>query len=158
MGKNILFLGLDIRKPRIANYLNIPKQKGVSEYLSGANLSPEDLICKTDYPGLDIVQAGSIPPNPNELLMSPKLDELMSYYREKYDYIILDTAPVGIVADTLLLDRISDMTLYVSRIGHVHRNSIKNINELVENDSLRNLYVVANGVDNKGSKGYGYGY
>ena len=158
MGKKILFMGLDIRKPRIADYLNIPKQKGVSEYLSGANLSPEDLIYKTDYPGLDVVQAGSIPPNPNELLMSPKLDELMSYYREKYDYILLDTAPVGIVADTLLLDRISDMTLYVSRIGHVHRNSIKNINELVENDSLRNLYVVANGVDSKGSKGYSYGY
>lgn len=158
MDKKVLFMGLDIRKPRIAEYLNIPKQKGVSEYLSGANLTPEDLIYKTNYSNLDVVQAGAIPPNPNELLMSRRLEELMDYYRGKYDYIILDTAPSGIVSDTFLLDRISDMTLYVSRIGHVHKNSIKHINEIIENDSLKNLYVVANGVDKKGSKGYGYGY
>ncbi|MDL2323270.1 polysaccharide biosynthesis tyrosine autokinase, partial [Bacteroidales bacterium OttesenSCG-928-A17] len=158
MDKKVLFMGLDIRKPRIADYLNIPKGKGVSEYLSGADINPASLICSTKYPNLDVVQAGAIPPNPNELLMSPKLDELMNYYREKYDYIVVDTAPIGIVSDTFLLDRISDISLYVSRIGHVHKNSIKHINEIIDNDSLKNLFIVANGVDKKGSKGYGYGY
>jgi len=159
-GKKVLLAGLDIRKPRLAEYLGLPKVKGISNYLSDGGLSPDDLIQKSGiHPNLEIVQAGPVPPNPNELLMEDGLDELFKYYRTKYDYIIVDTAPVGIVSDTFLLDRIADITLYVSRIGYVHKDSVKNINIIVEKNSLRNLYVVANGIKlGEKNGGYGYGY
>jgi len=159
-GKKVLLAGLDIRKPRLAEYLDLPKVNGITNYLSEEGLSPENLIQKSGiHPNLEIVQAGAVPPNPNELLMEDGLDELFNYYRTKYDYIIVDTAPVGIVSDTFLLDRLADITLYVSRIGYVHKDSVKNINTIVEKDSLKNLYVVANGVDlGEKNGGYGYGY
>lgn len=161
-GKKVLLAGLDIRKPRLAEYLNLPKINGITNFLSEDNFSPEDLIQKSGiHSNLEIVQAGAIPPNPNELLMEDKLDELFEYYRTKYDYIIIDTAPVGIVSDTFLLDRLSDITLYVSRIGYVHKDSVKNINSILEKESLRNLYVVANGIrldEKNGGYGYGYGH
>ena len=159
-GKKVLLADLDIRRPQLATYLNLTKLKGITEYLSDGNLSPEDLIQKSGiHPNLEIVQAGAVPLNPDELLMEDGLDELFKYYRTKFDYIIVDTAPVGIVSDTFLLDRIADITLYVSRIGFAHKDSIKNINTIIEKDSLRNLYVVANGVNlGKKNGGYGYGY
>ncbi len=159
-GKKVLLAGLDIRKPRLAEYLNLPKANGITNYLSESGFVPDDLIQKSSvHPNLEILQAGVVPPNPNELLMEDNLDELFKYYRTKYDYIIIDTAPVGIVSDTFLLDRLADITLYVSRIGYVHKDSVKNINTIVDKDSLRNLYVVANGVDlGEKNGGYGYGY
>ena len=159
-GKKVLLAGLDIRSPRLAEYLKFPKVSGISNYLSGEGLSPDDLIHKSGlHPNLEIVQAGTVPPNPNELLMEDALDELFKYYRTKYDYIVVDTAPVGIVSDTFLLDRLADVTLYVSRVGYVHKDSVKNINAIVEKDSLKNLYVVANGIDlGEKNGGYGYGY
>ena len=161
-GKKVLLAGLDIRKPRLAEYLNLPKVNGITNYLSEQGFSPEDLIRQSGiHPNLEILQAGAVPPNPNELLMEDALDELFNYYRTKYDYIIIDTAPVGIVSDTFLLDRLTDVVLYVSRIGYVHKESVKNINTIVEKNSLRNLYVVANGIhleEKNGGYGYGYGH
>ena len=157
-GKKVLLAGLDIRRPRLAECLNLPKINGISNYLAGEDISPDDLIQKSGFhPNLEIVLAGPVPPNPNELLLEDGLDELFSYYRTKYDYIIVDTAPIGIVSDTFLLDRIADMTLYISRIGFVYKDSVKNINAIVEKNSLRNLYVVANGIDQERG-GYKYGY
>lgn len=159
-GKKVLLAGLDIRKPRLAEYLGVPKVQGITDYLSETGYTPISIVHKSEiHPNLDILQAGTIPPNPNELLMEEKLDDLFDYYRTIYDYILIDTAPVGIVSDTFLLDRIADITLYVNRIGYVYKESVKNINAIIEKNSLKNLYVVANGI-NLGEKngGYGYGY
>ncbi len=161
-GKKILLAGLDIRKPRLAEYLGMSKVKGITDYLSEDAYTPVELIQKSNiHPNLDILQAGTVPPNPNELLMEEKLDKLFEYYRTKYDYIIIDTAPVGIVSDTFLLDRLADVVLYVNRINYVHKDSIKNINTVNANESLKNMYVVANGIqlsDKNGGYGYGYGH
>ena len=159
-GKKVLLVGLDIRKPRLAEYLGLPKINGVSNYLADGGFSPDELIQKSGlHPNLELVQAGQVPPNPNELLMEDSLDELFKHYRSEYDYIIVDSAPVGIVSDTFLLNRLTDITLYVSRIGYVYKESIRQINTIIEKDNLRNLYVVANEVDlGEKNGGYGYGY
>ncbi len=159
--KKVLLVGLDIRNPKLGDYIHLPKLKGVTNYLTDIELTPEELIQpSTIHPCLDIVQAGPIPPNPNELLLRKRLDELFASFRQQYDYIIVDTAPIGIVSDTLLLNRLVDVCLYVFRIGYADKSSISLLNSISESKKLKNLYVVVNGVDLKQQKSvYGkYGY
>lgn len=156
--KKVLAIGLDIRNPRLGEYMKLSKKKGITNYLSDHEIDFHQIIEPSGlHPNLDVIQAGPIPPNPNELLMKRRLDELFIELRERYDYIIVDSAPVGIVSDTFLLKRISDITLYVSRIGYVHRNSIEFMNSVKKANKLKNIYVVANDVDVH-RNGYGYGY
>jgi Mrp family chromosome partitioning ATPase len=107
--------------------------------------------------------AGIIPPNPNELMLSAKLDDLLSELRTKYDYIVLDTAPIGAVSDTFLLKRISDLSLYICRASYSDKRNLEYLNSIKKDDLLQKLYIVINDVDIEskryGSKyGYGYGY
>jgi len=153
-GKKVLFADLDTRKSRLTEYLNLPKVNGITNCLAGRGLSPDDSIQKSGlHPNLEIVQIGSVPSDYGELLAEDSLDKLFEYYRDKYDYLIIDTAPVGTTSNTFLLDRLADMTLYVSRVDFVHKDSIKNINTIVEKNSLKNLYVVANGVNQEEKSG-----
>ena len=158
--KKVLVIGLDIRNPRLGDYLKMPSGKGVTNYLTDQELSISDIIQHSDiHPNLDIMQAGPIPPNPNELLMSSRLDKLFSEARKIYDYIIVDTAPVGMVSDTFLLNKFSDINLYVVRVGVAKKESIKYMNSISDNGKLKNLYAVANDIDLKEKNGgYGYGY
>jgi capsular exopolysaccharide synthesis family protein len=158
--KKIVVVGLDIRNPRLGDYMDAPTGKGITNYLIDPQLNVSDIIQQSGiHPNLDIIQAGTTPPNPNELLMNPRLDELFKDLRERYDYVIVDTAPVGLVSDTFLLNRITDMCLYVVRIGVAHKDSIKYLNSIRKHEKLKNLYVVANGIDLKEKNGgYGYGY
>lgn len=158
--KKVLVVGLDIRNPRLGDYIDIPTGKGVTNYLIDSNLKISDIVQRSGlHANLDIIQAGPVPPNPNELLMSPRMETFFSKVREKYDYIIVDTAPVGLVSDTFLLNRFADVSLYVSRIGVAKKDSVKYMNSIKEKGKLRNLYVVANDVDLKEKNGgYGYGY
>ncbi len=155
--KKVLLVGLDIRNPSLAEYVGITKKKGLTSYLSnGENI--ENLIEKSNlHPYLDIIQAGIIPPNPNELLNKDLLDNLFEDLKKDYDYILVDTAPVGIISDTFLINRISDLTLYVTRENITSKSSITYINDLHKENKLSNINVILNDTDIE-KKGYGYGY
>lgn len=157
LGKKVCLVGMDIRKPQLANYLSLPTGIGLTQYLSSDQYSLTDIIIKAPVmENFDIIQAGPIPPNPAELLISEKVDEMFSQLRGMYDYIIIDSAPVGMVSDTFELVRVSDATVYVCRANHSTTNEIKFFNNLYENSRLKKMALVVNGTQSR--KGYGYGY
>ncbi len=155
--KRVLLVGMDIRNPQLENYLDIHPRFGLTNYLSTSNIALNDIIVPLDgYKSLDVIVAGPIPPNPSELLASKKVDELFGMLRERYDYIVVDSAPVGMVSDTFTLDRIADATVYVTRVNYSSLNDLRFIEEIYEDKRLKKLSVVVNGTASK--KGYGYGY
>lgn len=157
LGKRVLLVGMDIRCPKLAEYLNLKVDKGLTEYLSSQSVSIDDIVLKDAVQeNMDIITAGPIPPNPSELLASSKVDELFSILRGKYDYIIVDSAPVGMVSDTFTLTRISDATVYVCRANYTKLKDIEYINSLYVDNRLNRMSLVVNGTETK--KGYGYGY
>jgi len=154
--KKVILVGLDIRKPMLGDYMHISKDKGVSVYLSDPDLNHKDIIIPSGFhPFLDVIPAGPIPPNPSELLMNQRLDYLIDELKKEYDYIILDSAPVGLVSDTFLLNRLIDNCIYVARQDYTPREMCELINEIYNNKTLNRLSVVLNGVNEKA--GYGYG-
>ncbi len=156
-GKKILIAGLDIRKPALSDFLTSPQKTGITTYLSELNLDYANLVQSTLlHENLFILPSGPVPPNPNELLLKTSLDELFILLRKEFDYILVDTAPVGVVADTFLLDRITDVTLYIFRANFSNKNNAKIINDIAKHEKLRNLYIVLKGCDTY-SHVYGYG-
>lgn len=156
MKKKVILIGLDIRNPMLDEYLQLPKDKGITIFLSDSNCQIKDIIHPSIiHPYLDVIMAGPIPPNPAELLMNSRLDELIDELRKQYDYIILDTSPIGIVSDTFLLDRISDINICVARQNYSPREVCHLINTTYENKKLKNMAVILNGTDNISSYGYG---
>ncbi|WP_297063999.1 tyrosine-protein kinase [uncultured Duncaniella sp.] len=156
-GKRVLLVGMDIRNPQLANYLGINPPLGLTNYLSASNVTLESIILP--MPGVnncDVIVAGPIPPNPAELLASSKVDDLFAKLRTMYDYIIVDSAPVGMVSDTFALDRISDATIYVTRINYSTFTDLRFVEDIYTDKRLKKLSVVVNGTSSK--KGYGYGY
>ncbi|MBR5550537.1 MAG: polysaccharide biosynthesis tyrosine autokinase [Muribaculaceae bacterium] len=155
--KKVLLVGMDIRSPRLAEYLSINVSHGLTEYLSSEKISLDDIIIKEPIQkNLDIITAGPVPPNPSELLMLDRVDELFAQLRTKYDYIIVDSAPVGMVSDTFTLARVSDVTIYVCRANYTSLRDVNFINNLYEENRLKKMSLVVNGTTSK--KGYGYGY
>lgn len=157
LNKKVALVGLDIRKPMLAQYLNLPSEGCVTSYLSDEAYSLDDLIIRSEFSNLDILPAGIIPPNPNELLQSERLDQLFAELRQKYDYVIVDSAPVALVSDTFQLSRIADMTVYVCRARRTTFDLIDFLNQVHEQKRLPNIVTVLNGVNAK-NIGYGYGY
>lgn len=156
LGKRVAIVGLDIRKPMLASYLNLPQGR-LTSVLADNDASISDAIIPSGvHPNLDVLPAGVVPPNPSELLQSANLDKAIDELRSRYDYIFLDTAPVGLVSDTYLLDRLSDMTLYVSRLNYTTRENIETLNQVKSENRLKNMACALNGVK-KVSAGYGYG-
>lgn len=156
LGKRVLLMGMDVRKPKLAEYLGMTSRYGVTQYLSSDNLTIDQLIEHSpSLPGLDIIFSGPVPPNPGELLSSRKVEDMFSDLRSKYDYIIVDTAPVGLVSDTFVLDRIADATIYVTRANYTKKNDLKLVNDIYQQHRLKKLSVVLNGAVMK--KTYGYG-
>lgn len=156
MGKRVLLVGADIRNPRLATYLHLTSNVGLTNYLSSTSVGIPDIIQpikKVD--GLSVILSGPVPPNPSELLSSRKIDDLFATLRKDYDYIIVDTAPIGPVSDTFSLDRIADASIYVCRVGYTEPASIDMVDEIYEQHRLKKLSVIINGV--KTSKTYGYG-
>ena len=164
LGKKVLLVGLDVRKPRLAEMFNLPDyKKGITAFLSG-DANDKQLLLEQIMPSginknLDILPAGIIPPNPAELLSRKNLDKAIEYLKEIYDYIILDTAPVGLVADTLIISRVTDATVYICRADYTPKNDLKLANSLFKENKLRNMSIVLNGIDmSKRKYGYYYGY
>lgn len=158
LGKKVVLVGLDIRNPKIAEYLSLEQYPGVTSYLSQTDMSTNELIQKSEVENLDIIVAGHIPPNPSELLLSSRVEELFNSLREKYDYVIIDSAPVAMVSDTFSLSRYADTLVYVTRAGKTTKSNIKYFNSIVDRGQLKNVSLVLNGTNPKLSSGYGYGY
>lgn len=161
--KKTILVGLDIRRPQVRKYFSLSTSRGVVTYLSGKESDLSSLIVPSgmsEY--LDLLPAGPTPPNPNELLMNSALGDVFDYLRERYDYIIVDTAPVGMVSDTFLITPYADLNIYVMRAKYSSKKYIEALEDLVREDRLRNLYILVNAVDIKskvyGYKRYGYGY
>ena len=161
LGKKVVIVGLDIRKPGLNKVFNIPRKVvGITQYLANPEKNLMDLVQLSDVSkNLYILPGGSVPPNPTELLARDGLDKAIEMLKKNFDYVILDTAPVGMVTDTLLIGRVADLSVYVCRADYTHKNEYTLINELAENNKLPNLCTVINGLDLKRRKyGYYYGY
>lgn len=158
--KKVLLIGMDVRNPKLAADMGFPKGAGLTSYLSGSEPDWESLLVSLrNYPKLDILQAGAIPPNPNELLMKPALEQLLNEARKIYDIILIDSAPIGVVSDTFLLSPLADATIYVTRENVTPKNAVAFINEVYTDNKLPNMYLVINGVDfSKRGRNYKYGY
>jgi len=159
--KKVALLEFDLRKPRISAMLNVSREPGISNYLVG---QADALSIMQPVPGneyLYILPAGVIPPNPTELILNGQLEALISHLKAKFDYVIIDTAPVGLVTDARLLAQYADATLYVIRHQVTPKLYLKMINEIYQNKEVGNLNIVFNGIQPRGAGGYdanGYGY
>ncbi len=168
-GKKVLLIDMDIRKGSLTIRQDFSKilnehEIGLTSFLSNIVDSIESVIIKdNDYENIDIISAGPEPPNPAELLLSPRLDELISRLREIYDYIVIDCVPFGIVADTLIANRVADLTLFIVRTGKLDRRLLPDIEQLYHEEKLKNMALILNGVGTGVNAygymyGYGYGY
>lgn len=168
-GKRVLLVGMDIRRPRLSEYFHVSNREGVTTYLSGVNSDVASLIHPSELdPNLDLLMAGPVPPNPNELLMSDRFDQIITYARAHYDYVILDTTPLGMVSDSFLLARAVDVMIYVARANYTNKTAIEMLNGWVRSKRIDiPTYLILNDVDMRskaysyrqyGSSRYGYGY
>ncbi len=157
MKKKVVLVGMDIRNPSIAKYLNIAPTPGLTQYLASDELSLQQIIHKSpeaDIPNLDVIVAGPVPPNPSELLISQKVDTFVKELRQQYDYVLLDSAPVGMISDTYSLNRLADATIYVTKANYTPNDYIDELDEISRLDRLKKLSIVVNGVAAKQSYGY----
>jgi capsular exopolysaccharide synthesis family protein len=156
-GKKVLLLGMDLRAPKLEQYLGKEKSKGITNYIVDTNTSIYDYIYQSELDqNLYIFPSGDIPPNQSELLMITRVVELFKQVELDFDFIIVDTPPVGIVTDTLLISHYADVTIYVVRANQLPRRMLNIVSDLFKEKRLNNMAVLLNGT--YGSKGYGYGY
>lgn len=164
LGKKVVLVGLDIRKPRLAQLFEIDDKKhGITNLIVKNSPNKDDILGQIVPSGinnnLDLLMAGPIPPNPAELVARTSLDDIMGNLREMYDYILIDTAPVGLVTDTLQISRVADVTVYMCRADYTPKESFELINSLAAEKKLPTMCVVLNGIDmSKKKYGYYYGY
>jgi len=155
-GKKVLLVGLDLRNPKLYEYLKV-NPLGVSNYITKNDKPIESYIIPVEgYDNFDVLSSGSIPPNPTEILMNKKIKDLFENLKAQYDYIIVDTAPVSLVTDTLLIAKYADATIYVVRAHKIDKEMLRIPNELYRDKKLNKMSLVLN--DSDVTKGYGYGY
>ena len=152
--KKVILIDMDIRRGTLSRQFHL-KKIGLTNYLADNTLLAEDIIQHQD--GFDIIAAGAIAPNPAELLMDERLDNLVTALRRRYDYIVVDSVPVGIIADATISNRIADLTIFVARAGRLDRRQLPEIEQLYKENKLRNMALVLNGADLHRRYGY-YGY
>ena len=159
MNKKVLIIGLDLRKPRVHAILKAGNGHGMSQYLS-SNATFEEIITPTEIVNLWFAPSGPVPPNPAELIGSPKMGEFIARARNEFDMIIIDTPPVGIVTDALLLSHLANVTLFVVRQRYTTRGSVSLLDEIYRKGEMSNIALVVNDISASGYYGYGlrYGY
>ena len=161
-GKKTLIVGLDIRRPKAAHHFGVSNRRGIVNYLSGQETDINNIITPTGHPNLDIIPGGPVPPNPNELLLNDTLDRLIAELRNRYDYIVIDSAPVGLVSDSYLINRVVDVNLFVARAEYTSCSHIKTLNNIIESGRLKSVYLCVNDVDmttrSYSYRRYGYSY
>ena len=157
LDKKVAVVGLDLRRPMFKQYLHVDPRYGVTNFLTDQSLTLDDLKCHIEgYDHLTIFTSGSIPPNPSELLESPRFAGFMEQLRAEFDYIVMDSAPIGMAADSFTLAEHADAVLYVCRLGVCSRPALKHLDGLIDSRRLTNVSLLINGVESK--RGYGYYY
>lgn len=158
-GKKVLVIDLDIRKASLSTYIDSP-HTGISDYLSGQADTWQKIIIKgKTHPNLDVIPVGTLPPNPAELLSDEKLAQMLNALRSEYDYIFVDCPPVEIVADASIINKLTDMTLFIIRAGLLERVMLPEIERFYTEHKYKNLSLILNGIENThGRYGYRYGY
>lgn len=158
LNKRVLLVGLDLRIPRLREYMNLETRDGITSYLSGFEKDLDRLIVPSGITeNLFVLPSGAIPPNPAELMSRPTLDAAFARLREEFDYIIVDSAPVSQVTDTQILNRVSDATVYVCRANYSSKGNLRFANDMMAQNRLKNMVLVVNDVD-EFHHAYGYGY
>lgn len=162
MGKKVVIVGLDIRKPGLNKVFEIShKEQGITQYLADPLHTDLLKLCQPSAisSNLFILPGGTVPPNPTELVARKSLDHALEILKERFDYIILDTAPIGMVTDTQLIARVADLSVYVCRAGYTHKSDYELINDLKRENKLPNLCTLINAIDmDQRKNGYYYGY
>lgn len=161
LGKKVVIVGLDIRKPGLNKVFNLStKEQGITQFLIDPKRNIMDLVQQSDInPNLFILPGGAVPPNPTELLARNGLESAIEQLKQHFDYIVLDTAPVGMVTDTQLISRVADLTVYVCRADYTRKSEFALVNELATTNKLPRISIAINGLDLKKKKyGYYYGY
>ncbi len=162
-GKKVALVGMDLRAPKITAYLDVENKKGITNYIIDTSLSLEDIKFQLEkHDNLDIYSSGVIPPNPAELLLHDRVKGLFASLKEHYDYLVVDTAPVNLVTDTLMISTYADMFVYVARADYLDKRLLSIPQNLYTDKRLPNMVMLINGSDYKKSYGYGsygaYGY
>jgi capsular exopolysaccharide synthesis family protein len=157
LGKKVLIVGLDLRKPRLNKVFGTDYETGMSKYLSG-NCPYEEIIKESSIKNLSFVPSGPRPPNPSELIETDLMSSFISRAKTEYDYIIIDTPPVGLVTDALLLAHYTDVNLFIVRQRFTSRNSLEMMESLRIQGELRNMAIVINDISLSGYYGYGMRY
>lgn len=165
-GKRTVILEFDIRKPKILSGLGISKGPGITNFLVGKSKMEEVVRPVPDHENLYVIGCGPVPPNPAELLLDPRLDDMFEWLRAHFDIILVDTAPVGMVSDAMTLSKYADCTLYLVRQGHTFKKQVALIDEFYIEEKLPKVSIIVNDVKLKpgygyygyGRYGYGYGY
>jgi capsular exopolysaccharide synthesis family protein len=156
-GAKVVILDLDMRRPKVHTAFDEENYNGLSTLLIGKHTLSE-CIRSSPIETLDFIAAGPTPPNPSELILRPEFDNLLKELQQKYDVIVIDTPPIGLVTDGVLVMRKADLPIYVVRAEYSKRVFIKNINKLIRNNNFSKLAVILNALKNTGQFGYGYGY
>jgi capsular exopolysaccharide synthesis family protein len=166
-GKKTIILEFDIRKPKVLSGLGLTKGPGITNYLVGKVTNLEEMIRPVpEHENLWVLGCGPVPPNPSEMLLDPRLETMFNWLKEKFDIVIIDTAPVGMVSDAMTLSKFADCTLYLVRQGHTFKKQIALIDEFYQANKLPKVSIIINDVKLKpgygyygyGRYGYGYGY
>jgi capsular exopolysaccharide synthesis family protein len=160
-GRKTIILELDLRKPKVSSIFNLEaKSPGISNYLNGEVSEKEILQSSVTYPNLDVMGSGDFYSNPSELIDQPRMEALINWLRLNYDDIIIDTPPVSIVTDAILLARLSDVTLYIIRQGFTSKILLPFIKNLNTENHFSKMNIIFNGMEKGryGYSGYGYGY
>ena len=165
LDKKVLIVDLDLRKPRISKSFKIPNTIGMSNLLTDKNVSIDDCIQKAiDIENLDVITSGPIPPNPSELITSSRFDEILNQLKERYDYIFIDTPPIGLVNESIEIVNKVDISLYLVKMNDSHKNFVQMLNETDKLKKNSNLFLIVNHFGDGPSSflntsyGYGYGY
>lgn len=159
LNKKVLLIGADIRKPKINEYLEMETKIGLTHFLMDNELKISDIIVRNSEFNFDVLGSGEIPPNPSELLLNGEFEKILTYSKTHYDYVIVDTAPVNLVTDTLLLGHYADLSLYVIRANYLDKRLLKIPKLMYEEKRLPNMCILINDLNyEKNTYGYSYGY
>lgn len=156
--KRVVVMEFDLRKPKISQYLGIPNDGGISGYLAGMCSLEDTIKASGIHENLYIANCGPIPPNPGELLVSTKTQELLEELRERFDVVIIDTAPIGLVSDALILSQYAGVNLFIIRQSYTVKDQIRMFDVLHKDGKIQNPAIIFNGVEFLKKYGYGYGY
>lgn len=159
LGKKVLIMDFDLRKPNVSKTLKLPKGNGIADYLASDVVAIDEIVTPVDSnPNLSVIGSGTVPPNPNELMASEKVGRLIERLRDTYEYIIIDTAPVGLVADALSLSPYIDSSIYMVRYDTTYKSQLDIIRDIHENKKLKNSILVLNDKKDEANAEYTYGH